>query len=296
MVGHVEHRICAAPSSSAVSTRGASAGKPRSRAAEEMPQACRAGAARSRRARAPARGRARAGSPAPDARRSVELLVERPLAQHRLEDLGGTGARRGRASRRCRREGRVSRRAPCAVVSFGRGRGAPQPHGPPDAAAGCPRATGRHRRPPAPAAALPTAGRRPPIRAPALERRDAVLGRGMGGEQVVHARAGQRVDDEHVRGRRIALGGRVRDRCAAPRSWRSAEASHIGWPLISAPSSSAAYSRVRLIAICTSMAAIGARITMAIVPMMPSRCCCRGCRRRRSRTARASRSRRRSSR
>ena len=36
-----------------------------------------------------------------------------------------------------------------------------------------------------------------------------------------------------------------------------------------APRSSAAYSRVRLIAICTSMAAIGARIIIAIEPMMP---------------------------
>ena len=36
-----------------------------------------------------------------------------------------------------------------------------------------------------------------------------------------------------------------------------------------APISSAAYSRVRLIAICTSMAASGARIIIAIEPMMP---------------------------
>ena len=36
-----------------------------------------------------------------------------------------------------------------------------------------------------------------------------------------------------------------------------------------APRSSAAYSRVRLIAICTSMAPSGARINIAIEPMMP---------------------------
>src|SRR6476619_1494467 len=36
-----------------------------------------------------------------------------------------------------------------------------------------------------------------------------------------------------------------------------------------APRSSAAYSRVRLIAICTSMAPSGARIISAIEPMMP---------------------------
>ena len=42
-----------------------------------------------------------------------------------------------------------------------------------------------------------------------------------------------------------------------------------GEPRIIAPILSAEYSRVRLIAICTSMAAIGARITMASVPMIP---------------------------
>ncbi len=49
----------------------------------------------------------------------------------------------------------------------------------------------------------------------------------------------------------------------------SAEASHIGLPQISAPSLSASYSREREIAICTMEAASGARIIMAMVPMMP---------------------------
>ena len=49
----------------------------------------------------------------------------------------------------------------------------------------------------------------------------------------------------------------------------SAEASASGRPVVRAPSSSAAYSRVRLIAICTIMAAIGARITIASVPITP---------------------------
>src|SRR3546814_2033070 len=44
----------------------------------------------------------------------------------------------------------------------------------------------------------------------------------------------------------------------------SAEASAIGTPEISAPARSAAYSRVRLIAIWTSIAAKGATITAAI--------------------------------
>jgi hypothetical protein len=39
---------------------------------------------------------------------------------------------------------------------------------------------------------------------------DAVLGRGMAGEEIVDATARQRIDDEHVRGGRIALGAPVR--------------------------------------------------------------------------------------
>ena len=41
-------------------------------------------------------------------------------------------------------------------------------------------------------------------------------------------------------------------------------------PAIWAPILSAEYSRVRLIAICTSMAANGAKITIAIVPIRPT--------------------------
>ena len=55
------------------------------------------------------------------------------------------------------------------------------------------------------------------LRSHRLQRRDAVLGGGMGGEQIVHALAGQRVDDEQMRGRRIALGIRVRDAAARAR-------------------------------------------------------------------------------
>ena len=56
----------------------------------------------------------------------------------------------------------------------------------------------------------------------------------------------------------------------APRAILSrAEASHRGLPQISAPRLSAAYSRVRLIAICTSMAANGAMIIVASTPMTP---------------------------
>ena len=52
--------------------------------------------------------------------------------------------------------------------------------------------------------------------------------------------------------------------CVPACSLASAEASHCGWPQISAPMRSASYSRPRLIAICTSMAAIGARIIAAM--------------------------------
>src|SRR5262249_5618004 len=50
------------------------------------------------------------------------------------------------------------------------------------------------------------------LRRQSLQRGDAVLGRRMGREQVVHAVAGQRIDDEEMGGCRRALGGRVLDR------------------------------------------------------------------------------------
>jgi len=50
----------------------------------------------------------------------------------------------------------------------------------------------------------------------------------------------------------------------------SAAASAIGLPEISAPPRSAAYSRVRLIAICTSIAASGATMIISKVPNGPS--------------------------
>ena len=59
-------------------------------------------------------------------------------------------------------------------------------------------------------------------------------------------------------------------RCAAAAIFFRAEASHSGLPQISAPRRSAEYSRVRLIAICTSMAASGATITATSTPMSPS--------------------------
>src|SRR5499426_3971972 len=71
-----------------------------------------------------------------------------------------------------------------------------------------------------------------------------------------------------VAGVRSAVGFSIA--CAASEIFASADASACGCPVVRAPSSSAAYSRVRLIAICTIMAAIGARITIASVPITPS--------------------------
>src|SRR5215467_2974067 len=44
-----------------------------------------------------------------------------------------------------------------------------------------------------------------------IECRNAILGRGMGREQVVHALPTERIDDEEMRSRGIALGGVVLD-------------------------------------------------------------------------------------
>jgi hypothetical protein len=59
-------------------------------------------------------------------------------------------------------------------------------------------------------------------------------------------------------------------RCARRGDLVSAEASHSGWPQISAPRRSAEYSRVRLIAICTRAAASGATIIATSTPTKPS--------------------------
>jgi hypothetical protein len=77
----------------------------------------------------------------------------------------------------------------------------------------------------------------------------------MRGKQRIHALARERVDDEEMRRGRVILA--------------SAEASHSGRPVISAPRRSAAYSRVRDTAICTIIAAKGATIIATSTPRMP---------------------------
>src|SRR5690606_9357711 len=69
-----------------------------------------------------------------------------------------------------------------------------------------------------------------------------------------------------VAGLRSALSFSMRS--AAVAIFCRAEASQWGLPQISAPIRSAAYSRVRLIAICTSIAASGARHLISMAPML----------------------------
>src|ERR1700730_6949476 len=96
----------------------------------------------------------------------------------------------------------------------------------------------------------------------------------MSREQVVHPLAGQRIDDEEVRGRRRALRAGILDPLRGGGNLRQRRGERVrppggARPVVRGLSSSAAYSRVRLIAICAIMAAIGARITIASVPIAP---------------------------
>ena len=73
-----------------------------------------------------------------------------------------------------------------------------------------------------------------------------------------------------MRGRRVALGVVVVDDLGRAGDLAERRGEQIGLPQISAPRRSAEYSRVRLIAICTSMAANGATIMAIRTPMKPS--------------------------
>ena len=106
------------------------------------------------------------------------------------------------------------------------------------------------------------------VRPRAAQFGDPIRARGMRRKETVDA-VTDTGDDEQMRRRRVAFGFHVRDACATPSILSSADASHIGWPTMRAPRLSAAYSRVRLIAVCTSMAPSGARIIIAIEPMIP---------------------------
>jgi hypothetical protein len=93
----------------------------------------------------------------------------------------------------------------------------------------------------------------------------------MGREQLVVLEGVQRVDDEHVRRRRVALGGIVVD----PRGEKPGSLQRVGQPVrvaadLGADSVGLVFARAE-IAICTSAAASGARIIIAISPI-PAGC------------------------
>ena len=106
---------------------------------------------------------------------------------------------------------------------------------------------------------------------------DAVLGGGMGREQIVHARTRQGIDDEEMARSPDWLppcgsrsDARHRQSCSRRRQARAAGR------IFRHHRRSAEYSRVRLIAICTIIAASGARMIIAMVPIGPSVNCGRG--------------------
>src|SRR5437764_8506396 len=61
-----------------------------------------------------------------------------------------------------------------------------------------------------------------------LQRGDAVLDRRMGREQIVHAMAGEWIDDEQVRGRRTLLGGRILDLLCGARNLEKRRGEGVG--------------------------------------------------------------------
>ena len=99
--------------------------------------------------------------------------------------------------------------------------------------------------------------------------RDAFLGRRMAGKKPGYA-AMQRIDDEHMRGGGIGVGGSIVDPLAELSIAASALASQSGRPVSSAPALSASNSRDRQIAACTSMAANGASSVTSSTPTRPS--------------------------
>ena len=67
----------------------------------------------------------------------------------------------------------------------------------------------------------------------------------------------------------MSLSGVVWDRFRYARDFDERGGECVRRPLMRAPRLSAAYSRLRLIAICTTMAASGARMSMSTEPTMP---------------------------
>ena len=203
---------------------------------------------------APQRGRHQQAREGPVARLepgvaagAVQRAFQRRAAvEHARQRASAQVARRGGGARRCRACAAWRRRD--GLVA-GRGlRGArAAPEGPP--------------------AITPTARRRRPSRAGGGSVRGSADGWRTGRPRA-WACSGLTMNICAVAGLRSAAGLSI---CCAAASMRSsAEASHSGRPQISAPPRSASYSRAREIAICTSIAASGARIITSSTPTMPS--------------------------
>src|SRR6516162_2587930 len=91
----------------------------------------------------------------------------------------------------------------------------------------------------------------------------------MGGEQVVHPTAGQRVDDKERRGRRVSLSGIVWDFFRYARDFDECRGECVRPTADARAKIVSGVPRVRLIAICTIMAASGARMSMSTEPTTP---------------------------
>ena len=126
-------------------------------------------------------------------------------------------------------------------------------------------------------------------RSPCPRARDPLAHRRVGRHQPRDVLCPEGVGDHHVADATDLAGGREGARAVPTSSLHSAEARASGSPVSLAPSSSASYSRVRLMASWMTIAAKGARIAIASSATgchrRPHGCCCR--RRTSSRTASA---------
>jgi hypothetical protein len=107
------------------------------------------------------------------------------------------------------------------------------------------------------------------LRGELLQGGDAIFGRWMSREQIVHTLPRQGIDNEQMGSCRILFSWNILDLMRGFVDLGQRRSKGFGLPLMRAPILSAAYSRVRLIAICTSIAARGASTTITSVPIAP---------------------------